>query len=89
MSSWIYVPRLVRCLAFCLNFSISHVKTGHIERIVVAKSHGKQLYYDARKSHWGDLWPHTPRGSVVIKDRADEPSKKSLTKADKNDEDEQ
>jgi ribosomal protein RSM22 (predicted rRNA methylase) len=24
---------------------------------------------DARKSHWGDLWPHNPQGSVVIKDK--------------------
>lgn len=43
--------------------------SGHLERIVVAKSHGKDLYMDARKSHWGDLWPHPPAGSVVIRDR--------------------
>jgi len=32
--------------------------SGNIERFTVAKSHGKQEYYDARKSHWGDLFPH-------------------------------
>lgn len=32
--------------------------SGDIERFTVAKSHGKQEYYDARKSKWGDLFPH-------------------------------
>lgn len=31
---------------------------GRLERFVSAKSHGKQEYHDARKSYWGDLWPH-------------------------------
>lgn len=34
-----------------------------------AKSHSKQVYYDARKSSWGDLFPHTPKGKEVIRDR--------------------
>lgn len=32
---------------------------GQLERFVAAKSHGKDEYYDARKSWWGDLWPHS------------------------------
>lgn len=40
---------------------------GNLERIVVSKKHGKQLYYDARKSHEGDLWPHEYEGTVVVK----------------------
>ena len=32
--------------------------SGDVERFTVAKSHGKQEYYDARKSKWGDLFPH-------------------------------
>ena len=32
--------------------------SGQLERFVAAKSHGKEEYHDARKSYWGDLWPH-------------------------------
>ena len=32
--------------------------TTNIERFTVAKSMGKQEYYDARKSRWGDAFPH-------------------------------
>ena len=31
---------------------------GKIERRIVAKSHGKQVYRDCRQAFWGDLWPH-------------------------------
>jgi ribosomal protein RSM22 (predicted rRNA methylase) len=31
---------------------------GAIEDIVVAKSHGDDVYNDARTCHWGDLWPY-------------------------------
>ena len=31
---------------------------GSIQRFVVAKSAGAQVFYDARKSQWGDCWPH-------------------------------
>jgi ribosomal protein RSM22 (predicted rRNA methylase) len=41
---------------------------GDLERTNVAKSHGNQLYMDARKSHWGDLWPHEPKGKVLKKE---------------------
>lgn len=32
--------------------------SGNLERCTVAKSAGKQEYYDARKSTWGDIFPH-------------------------------
>lgn len=38
-----------------------------LERFTVAKSLGKQSYYDARKSGWGDLWPHGFKGAVERK----------------------
>jgi ribosomal protein RSM22 (predicted rRNA methylase) len=41
--------------------------SGDLQRIVVSKKVGKLMYKDARKSHWGDLWPHEPTGTVVIK----------------------
>ncbi|KAF5332576.1 hypothetical protein D9611_005065 [Ephemerocybe angulata] len=31
---------------------------GKIMRLTIPKSQGKQPYYDARKSSWGDLFPH-------------------------------
>ncbi|KAJ3895786.1 mitochondrial small ribosomal subunit Rsm22-domain-containing protein [Lentinula edodes] len=34
---------------------------GKIMRLTVPKSQGKQPYYDARKSSWGDLFPHEPK----------------------------
>lgn len=40
---------------------------GKLERFVAAKSHGKEEYHDARKSMWGDLWPHAIKsGSKVL-----------------------
>jgi ribosomal protein RSM22 (predicted rRNA methylase) len=41
-------------------------KQGELYRINVPKSQGKQIYTDARKSHWGDLWPHPPKGTPII-----------------------
>ncbi|KAJ4485621.1 mitochondrial small ribosomal subunit Rsm22-domain-containing protein, partial [Lentinula aciculospora] len=34
---------------------------GKIMRLTVPKSQGKQPYYDARKSSWGDIFPHDPK----------------------------
>lgn len=34
---------------------------GKIMRMIIPKSQGKQVYYDARKSRWGDLFPHSPK----------------------------
>jgi ribosomal protein RSM22 (predicted rRNA methylase) len=38
---------------------------GTLERTVVAKSHPKPLYTLARKSFWGDLWPHLLHGKSI------------------------
>ena len=36
-------------------------------RLTIPKSQGKQPYYDARKSSWGDLFPHPSRSRSVVK----------------------
>ncbi|GAA93920.1 uncharacterized protein L969DRAFT_84622 [Mixia osmundae IAM 14324] len=41
--------------------------SGHIERMIIAKSAGRQAYYDARKSSWGDAFPHASRTPPVVK----------------------
>lgn len=30
-------------------------------RMTIPRSQGKQAYYDARKSGWGDIFPHPPK----------------------------
>lgn len=42
--------------------------SGSLERFTVSKSHGRQVYYDARKSEWGDLWPHVPQSRIRVLD---------------------
>lgn len=32
-------------------------------RLTIPKSQGKQPYYDARKSSWGDIFPHPPKNA--------------------------
>ncbi|KAF8240735.1 hypothetical protein L208DRAFT_1231139 [Tricholoma matsutake] len=34
---------------------------GKIMRLTIPRSQGKQPYYDARKSGWGDIFPHPPK----------------------------
>jgi hypothetical protein len=34
-------------------------------RLTFPRSQGKQIYYDARKSGWGDLFPHVPKHRPV------------------------
>ena len=34
---------------------------GKVIRITIPKSQGKQPFYDARKSSWGDMFPHKPK----------------------------
>ncbi|KAJ1594310.1 hypothetical protein NDA11_006694 [Ustilago hordei] len=41
--------------------------SGNIERFTISKASGKQAYQDARKSKWGDLFPHPPRSRSVVK----------------------
>ncbi|CCM03775.1 uncharacterized protein FIBRA_05922 [Fibroporia radiculosa] len=38
-------------------------REGKIMRMTVPKSQGKQPYYDARKSNWGDIFPHAPKNA--------------------------
>lgn len=38
---------------------------GAFRRTIVPKSQGKQIYYDARKGKWGDLWPHPPKHKAL------------------------
>lgn len=45
-------------LIFC---DASEPFLGKIMRMTVPKSQGKQPFYDARKSAWGDLFPHEPK----------------------------
>lgn len=42
---------------------------GNLERLTVARSHGKQAYHDARKTNWGDLWPHEIKGKTSVRER--------------------
>ena len=53
-------PRIIRAPLKRTGHVIQDVcsPSGRLERFTVAKSHGKQEFYDARKSAWGDLWPH-------------------------------
>ena len=38
--------------------------------MTIPKSHSKQGYHDARKSHWGDIFPHEPKnGKVIVRSR--------------------
>lgn len=36
-------------------------------RLTIPKSQGKQAYYDARKSEWGDIFPHEPKNPPQIR----------------------
>ncbi|ORX45916.1 Rsm22-domain-containing protein [Hesseltinella vesiculosa] len=40
---------------------------GAIQRMVIAKSQGKVEYRDARKSAWGDAFPHPSKNKVVTR----------------------
>ena len=41
--------------------------SGEIQRMIIPKSQGKIPYRDARKSTWGDLFPHTPKNPAVVR----------------------
>ncbi len=50
---------------------------GTFKRIIVPKSQGKDIYTEARKSKWGDLWPHPPKNPPrIIPSMAIKPGKK-------------
>ncbi|KAH8099692.1 mitochondrial small ribosomal subunit Rsm22-domain-containing protein [Cristinia sonorae] len=40
---------------------------GKIMRMTVPKSQGKQPFYDARKSDWGDMFPHDPKNRPQVR----------------------
>ncbi|TCD70126.1 37S ribosomal protein S22 [Steccherinum ochraceum] len=40
---------------------------GKIMRMTIPKSQGKQPFYDARKSEWGDIFPHAPKNSPQMR----------------------
>lgn len=35
--------------------------------MTVPRSLSKQAFYDARKTAWGDLFPHDPKGALVLR----------------------
>lgn len=41
-------------------------------RLTVPKSQGKQPFYDARKSSWGDIFPHAPKNKPIERFQSDE-----------------
>ncbi|KLO20780.1 Rsm22-domain-containing protein [Schizopora paradoxa] len=47
---------------------------GKIMRLTIPRSQGKQPYYDARKSSWGDIFPHEPKNPPQV--RYEETSRK-------------
>jgi hypothetical protein len=42
---------------------------GNLQRLTFPKSHSKQVYHDARKAHWGDIFPHESNTQPVIRSR--------------------
>ncbi|KAH8119963.1 Rsm22-domain-containing protein [Phellopilus nigrolimitatus] len=40
---------------------------GQIMRMTIPRSQGKQPYYDARKSSWGDIFPHKPKNPPQVR----------------------
>ncbi|KAF8587148.1 hypothetical protein K439DRAFT_1407953 [Ramaria rubella] len=51
---------------------------GTIMRMTFPRSQGKQIYYDARKSNWGDLFPHTPKHRPVLRYTGSKPKASRL-----------
>jgi ribosomal protein RSM22 (predicted rRNA methylase) len=56
--------------------------SGYIERMTVPKSQGKIPYRDARKSHWGDLFPHPPKKPAKRRDLNDPDAEELMTQED-------
>jgi ribosomal protein RSM22 (predicted rRNA methylase) len=46
-------------------------------RLTITKSQGKQAYYDARKSKWGDIFPHPPKNRALVRFEPDSYKKPS------------
>ncbi|KAI0639869.1 mitochondrial small ribosomal subunit Rsm22-domain-containing protein [Trametes polyzona] len=46
---------------------------GQIMRMTIPKSQGKQPFYDARKSEWGDIFPHEPKNKPQVRQQTSRP----------------
>ena len=46
---------------------------GQIMRMTIPKSQGKQPFYDARKSNWGDIFPHEPKNPPQVRHQPSRP----------------
>ncbi|KAH8918307.1 Rsm22-domain-containing protein [Atractiella rhizophila] len=59
----LYWPRLISPPLKRSGHVAMHVcaSSGWLEDQVIPRSQGRQAYYDARKSHWGDAFPHRPK----------------------------
>ncbi|MBW0526831.1 hypothetical protein O181_066546, partial [Austropuccinia psidii MF-1] len=85
-------PRIILPPHKCKGHVILDVcsNSGNIERLIIPKSQGKQDYYDARKSFWGDSWPHGSKKPGLIKNldgnksRGDRRRKKKEFQLDQN-----
>ena len=60
-------PSGMWAFSVCNNLSIDLRSTGKILRMTVPKSQGKQPFYDARKSSWGDIFPHEPKNPPQVR----------------------
>jgi hypothetical protein len=65
-----------RYVTFCYqrDLNVQFFWVGKIMRLTIPKSQGKQPYYDARKSSWGDIFPHPPKNAPQERNQ---PKKKS------------
>ncbi|KZV82844.1 hypothetical protein EXIGLDRAFT_333664 [Exidia glandulosa HHB12029] len=45
-------------------------RDGSVQRLTISRSRGKQEFYDARKSSWGDSFPHEPTIPPVMRFRS-------------------
>ncbi|KIJ36933.1 hypothetical protein M422DRAFT_33984 [Sphaerobolus stellatus SS14] len=43
------------------------VPEGPIMRLTYPRSQGKQIYHDARKASWGDIFPHEPKNAPLVR----------------------
>lgn len=46
-------------------------------RLTIPRSQGKQPFYDARKSSWGDIFPHPPKNRPLERSMPVNPKKPS------------
>jgi len=61
---------------------VTDILKGKIMRMTIPKSQGKQPYYDARKSGWGDIFPHPPKNKPQERQHVLKPSSHSVPGSD-------